>query len=76
MKTLESKKPEIPEDKTDMMSIADVAKFFGCKDDYVRTVLIKIKGFPCIRIGKRYFIYRDGLKKWIEKNYGSYFHVI
>ena len=59
-----------------MMTVSETAKFFGCKAEYVRAVLCQIKGFPYVRIGKRYFIYRDGLKKWIEKHYGSYFHVI
>lgn len=61
------------EDMNDMMSVADTAEFFGCNVEYVREHLCKIKGFPVIRIGRRYFIHKDGLEKWLKSNYGSVF---
>lgn len=29
--------------------------------------------FPCIKIGKRYFIYRDEVDDWFERNKGKEF---
>ena len=59
--------------KKDMMTIKETAEFFGVKADYVRSVLCHIKGFPYVRIGKRYFIHKKGLEKWIERHYGDVF---
>lgn len=33
--------------------------------------LTKLKGFPTIQIGKRIFISKDGLEKWISENLGT-----
>lgn len=33
--------------------------------------LTKLKGFPTIQIGKRIFISKDGLEKWIKENLGT-----
>lgn len=60
-------------DMGDMMSVNETAEFFGCNEEYVRTHLCRIKGFPYIRIGRRYFIHKDGLEKWLKSNYGSVF---
>ena len=32
--------------------------------------LLKIDGFPCIRIGSRCIISKTGLDKWVQKNMG------
>lgn len=30
--------------------------------------LIHTNGFPCVRIGSKYLIDKDGLEKWIKRN--------
>ncbi len=35
--------------------------------------LTKIKGFPCMFVGKRTLILRNKLEDWFTKNYGKYF---
>ena len=63
--------PETPEEMNEMMTLTDVAEYFGVNKEYVRKNMLKIKGFPYVRIGRRYFIHRAGLEKWVKKNYGS-----
>lgn len=33
--------------------------------------LIHSKGFPTIKIGKKYYISKEGFKKWLEENTGN-----
>jgi len=33
--------------------------------------LIHSEGFPTVKIGKKYYIAKEGLKKWIEENTGK-----
>lgn len=35
--------------------------------------LTKIKGFPCVFVGRRTLILKSKLEDWFTKNYGKYF---
>ena len=35
--------------------------------------LTKIKGFPCVFVGRRTLILKNKLEDWFTKNYGKYF---
>ena len=53
-----------------MLTVKDISNIFKCSDNYVRETLCSIKGFPFVRIGKRYFFDEEAVHKWIENNYG------
>lgn len=35
--------------------------------------LTKVKGFPCIFVGRRTLVLKSKLEDWFVKNYGRYF---
>ena len=50
-----------------LLTIKDVQEIFQCGKNYAYS-LTKLKGFPTIKIGKKIFIPKDKLKKWIDEN--------
>lgn len=53
-----------------IMEIDDLAKFLKC--GYRRALeLCHTKGFPSLRVGRKWKISRDGLKRWLEAQTGG-----
>ena len=50
-----------------LLTIKDIQEVFQCGKNYAYS-LTKLKGFPTIKIGKKIFIPKDKLKKWIDEN--------
>ena len=50
-----------------LLTIKDIQEVFQCGKNYAYS-LTKLKGFPTIKIGKKIFIPKDRLKKWIDEN--------
>lgn len=48
-------------------TMKDLMKIFNCGKNYAYS-LVKIKGFPTIKIGKKIYIPKDNLQKWISEN--------
>ena len=46
-------------------SVKEAAEALGVGTNQVYD-LVKVPGFPVIRIGKRYLISKDGLREWIQ----------
>ena len=50
-----------------LLTIKDIQEIFQCGKNYAYS-LTKLKGFPTIKIGKKIFVPKDKLKKWIDEN--------
>ncbi|OUN23550.1 hypothetical protein B5G34_00085 [Flavonifractor sp. An82] len=50
-----------------LYKVSDLKKIFGIKSELVYK-LVKLNGFPTIRINGRYYFPKDQLKEWIEAN--------
>ena len=50
-----------------LLIIKDIQEVFQCGKNYAYS-LTKLKGFPTIKIGKKIFVPKDKLKKWIDEN--------
>ena len=50
-----------------LLTIKDIQEVFQCGKNYAYS-LTKLKGFPTIKIGKKIFVSKDKLKKWIDEN--------
>ena len=50
-----------------LLTIKDIQEVFQCGKNYAYS-LTKLKGFPTIKIGKKIFVPKDRLKKWIDEN--------
>ena len=50
-----------------LLTIKDIQEVFQCGKNYAYS-LTKLKGFPTIKIGKKIFVPKDKLKKWIDEN--------
>ena len=50
-----------------LLTIKDIQEVFQCGKNYAYN-LTKLKGFPTIKIGKKIFVPKDKLEKWIEEN--------
>ena len=50
-----------------LLTIKDIQEVFQCGKNYAYS-LTKLKGFPTIKIGKKIFIPKEKLKKWIDEN--------
>ena len=48
------------------LSVAEAAEIVGISRAQMYQV-VKIKGFPCIQIGKRLRVSYPGLKRWLEE---------
>jgi excisionase family DNA binding protein len=55
---------DIPE----MISVSEIRKHLHLSSERVYK-LIKMKGFPMLQIGHRYYIRRDKYKQWLDDNY-------
>ena len=50
-----------------LLTIKDIQEIFQCGKNYAYS-LTKLKAFPTIKIGKKIFVPKDKLKKWIDEN--------
>ena len=50
-----------------LLTIKYIQEVFQCGKNYAYS-LTKLKGFPTIKIGKKIFVPKDKLKKWIDEN--------
>lgn len=48
------------------LSVAEAAKVIGVSRARMYQ-LVKIKGFPCVQIGKRLLVSAKGLERWVEE---------
>lgn len=48
------------------LSVAEAAKIVGISTSRMYQI-VKIKGFPCIQIGKRLRVSAKGLERWLEE---------
>jgi len=53
-----------------VLSVKEMQKELGIGRN-VAYELVRIPGFPVIRVGKKYLIPRDGLYRWLEENQGK-----
>lgn len=56
-----------------LLTVEEVSEIFGVDNFYVTHTLCNIKGFPYIKIKRRYFFDATLLKEWIVKNQGLEF---
>jgi len=49
------------------LTVKELQNIIGCSSNKAYKI-IKIKGFPKIRIGKNYYIDKDLLEKWLREN--------
>ena len=66
MEVLEVQTQDVTNEKI-LLTIKDIQEIFQCGKNYAYS-LTKLKGFPTIKIGKKIFIPKDKLKKWIDEN--------
>lgn len=52
------------------LGIAQAAELLGVSRDCMAQ-LVRRADFPCVKIGGRYLISREGLKTWLEKQTGG-----
>ena len=50
-----------------LLTIKDIQEVFQCGKNYAYNIT-KLNGFPTIKIGKKIFVPKDKLKKWIDEN--------
>lgn len=55
-------------DKPILISPAEGMKVLGVGRNMMYEDLLKRKDFPCMQIGKKYFINREQLQEWANKN--------
>lgn len=53
-----------------ILTVNDIQEIFGCgkRQDYE---LMRVPGFPAMKLGGRYFISVKALENWIQKNTGK-----
>ena len=54
----------------DLYTIQDMMEIFHCGKNYAYR-LTKLPGFPVLQIGRKIYIPKKGLEKWIEENMGT-----
>jgi len=50
-----------------ILTVKDIQVIFGCGKNQAYEI-IHSNGFPCIKIGRRYYIYQKAFAEWLEKN--------
>lgn len=55
-------------DLPEMITVSDIKKHLHIGHDRAYQ-LISLKGFPAMKLGKRYIIQKDKYLKWLEENY-------
>lgn len=50
----------------ELMSVKELMKYFSCSKDKAYS-MIKSKTFPSMQIGSRWYIVKNRLPEWIEK---------
>lgn len=55
-----------------LVSIQEFAKIYGIGVSKAR-VLVNVKGFPCIKNGKKTLVLLSKVDEWLEKNIGLEF---
>ncbi|MBP3801619.1 MAG: helix-turn-helix domain-containing protein [Clostridia bacterium] len=54
------------------LTLQEASKYVGINVKKM-SKLTKIKGFPCVFVGRRTLIIKSQLEGWFIKNYGKYF---
>lgn len=54
----------------EILKVSDIQKHLGISKTRAYE-LVRLKGFPKIKIGHRYYIPKDSYKKWIKDNLKS-----
>lgn len=54
-----------------MYTVKDLQQLFQCGRDKAYKIM-KIKGFPSIRVGEQYVVEKAALKKWITVQQGKH----
>ncbi len=55
---------------SEMLTVKELQAIFKCSHNKVYQI-IAIKGFPVIKIGKQYYVSKNDLELWINKNRGN-----
>jgi hypothetical protein len=55
-------------DLPEIITVKDIKKHLHIGHDRAYQ-LINLKGFPAMKLGKRYIIQKDKYLKWLEENY-------
>lgn len=50
-----------------ILSVSDIQKIFNCGKNQAYEI-IRIKGFPVMKIGRKHYIYKKAFIKWLENN--------
>jgi hypothetical protein len=69
LKTKEKYNIVIEEELT-LFTLKDLQEIFHCGKSYAYE-LINLKGFPRIKIGRKIFVPKDRLMKWLKENMNS-----
>lgn len=57
-------------DLPEMITVRDIKNHLHVSQERVYQI-INLKGFPAMKLGKRYYIQKDKYLKWLEENYKS-----
>ena len=63
---------KIMQDEKMCLNLNEASSYLGINIKRM-SELTKIKGFPCIFVGRRTLILKSKLEEWFIKNYGRYF---
>ncbi|SKB35553.1 DNA binding domain-containing protein, excisionase family [Acetoanaerobium noterae] len=53
-----------------LMSVKDLSANYNIKKSTAYE-MVKIKGFPAVRVNSKYFIIQEDFEKWIRSNIGK-----
>lgn len=66
----ESSNPVTSSFNDTLLTPKDIQAIFGCGKRQVYE-LLRIPGFPAMKLGRKYFISAKSLESWIQKNAGK-----
>ena len=69
---MEKTETRVTEEKQ-VMTFDELSRAWGISRPTIYQKLLRIEGFPALRIGKRWLIPYKAAEKWLEKNIGREF---
>jgi hypothetical protein len=64
---MEKQQIEIPISEKKLLSPSEAMPILGVSRSTMYEVLLKDPSFPVLKIGRKYFINKQGLQNWIDK---------
>jgi hypothetical protein len=50
-----------------ILTVGDIQRIFHCGKNQAYEI-VRLPGFPVMRIGRAYYIYKSAFLKWLEQN--------